>query len=280
MTPRDAGIAIVGAGLSGLYAACRLERLGIRDYIVLEARDTHGGRIASFGADGVDLGPAWYWPDYQPALDGVIRELGLRTFAQHETGDTMIERSPTEPPLRVRGYVNMPASLRLHGGMAALADALRRGLDASRIVTGHAVRRLRRIDRHVELDAQDHAGNAVTWRARHVLLALPPRLAAHTIAFEPALPPALAADWRATPTWMASHAKYVALYDRPFWRALGLSGEGRSARVARASATAETNSNASPNALPQASARGTTPHAATNGNTNSWGPRIQTSPLP
>lgn len=50
------------------------------------------------------------------------------------------------------------------------------------------------------------------------------------MAFEPALPRALAQQWRATATWMASHAKYVAVYDTPFWREQGLSGEARSAR--------------------------------------------------
>lgn len=31
------------------------------------------------------------------------------------------------------------------------------------------------------------------------------------------------------PTWMAPHAKYVAVYDKPFWREQGLSGQARSA---------------------------------------------------
>jgi phytoene dehydrogenase-like protein len=66
-------VAIVGAGLSGLYAAWLLERQGIRDYVLLEARDTLGGRIASFAApervlpdatvvhatNRFDMGPTW-----------------------------------------------------------------------------------------------------------------------------------------------------------------------------------------------------------------------------
>ena len=64
----------------------------------------------------------------------------------------------------------------------------------------------------------------------HVLLALPPRLAASTLEFEPALPPELAREWRATDTWMAPHAKYFAVYEQAFWREQGLSGEARSAR--------------------------------------------------
>ena len=87
---QDLPIAIIGGGLSGLYAAFLLEQRGI-DYILLEARDRLGGRIAvapslinkasvnkastemSFKSlssdnemlgDGFDLGPSWFWPDY------------------------------------------------------------------------------------------------------------------------------------------------------------------------------------------------------------------------
>ncbi len=241
---RTARIVIVGAGLSGLYAAWLLERQGIQDYVLLEARDTLGGRIASVGPSGrpasgsaapsaidrFDLGPTWFWPDYQRELHRLVDVLGLERFAQFETGDTVVERSPSEAPLRMRGYVNSPASMRLMGGMGALVDALRGALDPARIVTGQKVRRLRNADSHVDLDSEDAAGHITTWRAAHVLLALPPRLAEETIAFEPPLPQGLARQWRSTATWMAPHAKYIAIYDTPFWREQGLSGEARSAR--------------------------------------------------
>ena len=61
-----------------------------------------------------------------------------------------------------------------------------------------------------------------------VTLTLPPRLAATCLQFEPSLPGELARRWRATSTWMAPHAKYVAVYDTPFWREQGLCGSARS----------------------------------------------------
>ena len=232
-----ARIAIIGAGLSGLCAAFLLEQKGIKDYVLLEARDCLGGRIASAPAtsgaqafDRVDLGPTWFWPDYQHQLASLVADLGLQSFEQFEVGDTVMERSPHGPPVRMRGYANSPPSMRLVGGMAALADALHRRLDATRIHTGQAVRRLRSTEHHVELDSEDTHGHVTTWHAGHVLLALPPRLLAHRIECVPALPPALAQQWHATATWMAPHAKYVAVYDTPFWREQGLSGEARSAR--------------------------------------------------
>ncbi|MEO5962127.1 MAG: FAD-dependent oxidoreductase [Thermomonas sp.] len=233
-------IAIVGAGLSGLYAAWLLERRGFRDYVLLEARDALGGRIVSVTASGkpatadvidrFDLGPTWFWPGYQRELHQLIDVLGLEQFEQFESGDMMLERSPDEPPTRTCGYVNSPPSMRLIGGMGALTDALHRALDPVRIITGQCVRQLRSADAHVELDSEDAAGRVTTWRVEHVLLAVPPRLAEDRMEFTPALPQALAQQWRATPTWMATHAKYIAIYDTPFWREQGLSGEARSAR--------------------------------------------------
>lgn len=235
-------IAIVGGGLSGLHAARRLERQGIHDYVLLEARDVLGGRIASLDASGTstpdlasvagpfDLGPTWFWPDYQRQLHRLVEELGLARFAQFESGDTVVENSPTAPPVRVRGYVNSPTSMRLIGGMSALIDAVRAGIDPKRIITGQAVRSLRSEKDFVSLTSVDSAGRTSTWRAEHVLLALPPRLAAQTIGFEPPLPESLADEWNSTATWMAAQAKYVAVYDTPFWREQGLSGEGRSRR--------------------------------------------------
>jgi monoamine oxidase len=60
------------------------------------------------------------------------------------------------------------------------------------------------------------------------LLAMPPLLVASRVDFFPELPKDLCASWSATDTWMAPHAKYFAIYEKPFWRDMGLSGQGRS----------------------------------------------------
>lgn len=239
---RTARIAIVGGGLSGLYAALLLEQRGMTDYVLLEARHTLGGRIASTpdrSDSGVtsgekdinrfDLGPTWFWPAVQSQLDRLVQHLGLTCFEQHETGDMVVERSTGEPPVRMRGYANSPTSMRVVGGMASLIDALRRRVDSKRIVTGQNVQCVRSMDDHIELNCVDVQGRTTLRYVEHVLLAVPPRLAEQTIQFTPSLPQELARQWRNTATWMAPHAKYVAIYDTPFWREQGLSGEARSA---------------------------------------------------
>jgi monoamine oxidase len=118
--------------------------------------------------------------------------------------------------------------MRLAGGTGALVAALHARLDPAIVRTGQMVRRLRCEAAHVELTVDDTAGKPTVWHVEHVLLALPPRRAVTRLQFEPALPDELARGWRATPTWMAPHAKYVAVYETPFWREDALSGSARS----------------------------------------------------
>ncbi|GAF54319.1 flavin monoamine oxidase family protein [Psychrobacter sp. JCM 18900] len=243
---QDIPVVIVGGGLSGLYAAFLLEQKGIA-YRLLEARDTLGGRIAvakysdvhttnnstaidqAESSAAFDLGPSWFWPDYQTQLSTLVESLNLSRFTQFEAGDMMVERAANQPPVRMQGYKSAPPSVRLVGGMAALIDALYARLDASCIMTSQTVRQLNKTSQYIEVQSEDTSGHVTTFRAQHVLLALPPRLVEGRIVFQPVLPQDLSEQWRETATWMAPHAKYVAVYESPFWRNTGLSGAARSA---------------------------------------------------
>ncbi|MGC3945266.1 MAG: phytoene desaturase family protein [Chryseolinea sp.] len=58
-------VAVIGAGFSGLSAACVLAQAGM-DVTVVERHNIPGGRARSFEANGFffDMGPSWYWmPD-------------------------------------------------------------------------------------------------------------------------------------------------------------------------------------------------------------------------
>ena len=185
-------VAIVGAGLAGLYAAYVLEKKGIKDYVVLEARDVLGGRIAStihsggksdVSGEGFDLGPAWFWPAFQTDMARLVDELELETFEQFETGDMLLERSSDQSPERTAGYVNSPPSMRIAGGMYALIDALYQQLDPARVVTGQTVRSLRIAEPNVELVSENARGQTLRYSAEHVLLAMPPRLVESQLTF-------------------------------------------------------------------------------------------------
>lgn len=226
-------VAILGGGFAGLNAARLLHQAGV-GFHLFEARDRLGGRILTVdetgqpASDGFDLGPSWFWPRMQPGLAALVSTLGLPVFAQHATGDLMFERSPRETPFRTGVAGQDQGSMRLAGGMGALVRALAQNLPAECLQVNTPVTHLRLVPGGVILTvgAKDQAEDHLM--ARHVVSTLPPRLMAKAIRFDPAMDPANLDCWRDMPTWMAPHAKFVAVYDRPFWRAMGLSGMAQS----------------------------------------------------
>ncbi|WP_396129170.1 NAD(P)-binding protein [Exiguobacterium mexicanum] len=76
-------IAIIGAGVSGLYAAPLLTEKGY-DVPVFEARNRIGGRVLSH--NGFDLGPTWYWPETETTITQLVDQLGLQAFSQYTAG--------------------------------------------------------------------------------------------------------------------------------------------------------------------------------------------------
>ncbi len=213
-------ILVIGGGLSGLSLARQLHAAG-RDVRLGEARDRLGGRILS--EDGLDLGPAWFWPG-QPRIAALISRLGLRRFDQYGTGALTFEDEQGRIE-RGRGFASMEGSWRLEGGLGRLIEALSHELPQDRIHLATPVTRLTKTARGVEVVTQ--AGEA--FHAERVVLALPPRLA-RGLGFAPALPPAVLQAMDAIPTWMAGQAKAIATYERPFWREAGLSGDAMSRR--------------------------------------------------
>ena len=213
-------IAIIGAGLTGLSAARRLTAQGV-DALILEGRDRVGGR--AFSIDGYDVGPAWIWPG-QPLIAELLGDLGLASFDQHVAGRMIYE----DEQGRVRRDLDMAmmgGAWRIAGGLSAVTKALADGASDGAIRLGAAVRTLAIDGDHVRI-AIEGADDVL---ARRVILATPPRLAAATIRLAPE-PPKTLALWRSVPTWMAGHAKLVAVYGAPFWRDAGFSGEAMSRR--------------------------------------------------
>lgn len=226
-------VAILGGGLAGLHAAHLLDKVGV-DFQLFEARDRLGGRILTLGpsgrteADGFDLGPSWYWPGMQPALAALVSELGLECFEQYSSGDTLVERTSHMPPQRYTGYRQEPPSVRIAGGTAALIGKLAQPLPRDRLHVGGRVEALRLVDGGTEITVRHTDGRNTCFLASQVIVAVPPRMLGETIDFAPALPHSTIRQLRATPTWMAPHAKLFAVYDRPFWRGAGLSGSAQS----------------------------------------------------
>ncbi|MEK8214056.1 flavin monoamine oxidase family protein [Paenibacillus sp. FSL L8-0463] len=222
----DDSVIIVGGGLSGLRAASLLHSQGIK-CAVLEAQDRIGGRVLSVEVEDkpelgkFDLGPTWYWPRYESAMNRLVEELGLATFEQFNDGRVLLERSINELPEQHNLSSDaMEYSRRFIGGAQSLIDALAATLppDAihlnTRVISIHHQNNDRVM---VQTNAGDFYGNSV-------IIALPPRVAEQNITFWPELPANVKTNLMNKPTWMANQAKVIAVYEKPFWRDHGLSG--------------------------------------------------------
>ncbi|MFT7370457.1 MAG: monoamine oxidase [Octadecabacter sp.] len=215
-------IVVIGAGLSGLTAAATLCDAGAKVQ-VLEASTHIGGRIRAL-RDPVsqhalaDLGPTWVWPKYQPVVARWLKELGLSTFEQFNEGDAVTLGYGPDP-------VRQPMSgqdgmVRIVGGPTALIEALANRIGDANIRTSVSVVGISEVGGK-QIAVQLGSGEVVI--AQKVIVAVPLRVAALTLNL-PWAPPSLIDAMLSTPTWMATHAKAVALYERPFWRDAGLSG--------------------------------------------------------
>lgn len=218
--------AIVGGGLCGLALASSLNGQG-RTFALYEARSRLGGRILSVPAansgPALDLGPTWFWPDTQPRMTRLVEELGLSSFLQHDSGNVLrMADHDAKPEIMAVSSVHGGAR-RLEGGMATLVQALVDRLPAEALHLEHVLTLVRDRGDHVELHFSYGEVTAVV-RARHAVLALPPRLLDEHVRFEPALEAPVREAMRDTHTWMADQAKALVTYPRAFWREAGHSG--------------------------------------------------------
>lgn len=182
--PERADTVVIGAGVGGLAVARGLQAEGA-SVVVLEARDRVGGRLRSIpaGASGIDLGATWFWPN-EPRVLGLVEGLGLQVHPQHTAGDALYQ-VPGQVQRIAGNPIDEPA-WRLVGGMQSLADAMAAGLREGTVLLEHVVGAVGETDDGLRVD-----GSFGSIRAAHVVVALPPALAVHSIDFDPGLPAAV-----------------------------------------------------------------------------------------
>ena len=216
--PGSCDVAVLGAGIAGLTAARALAGAGVR-VRVHEARDRVGGRLLSVTDNGctVDLGATWFWPN-EALVQELVVELGVSTFQQGLAGDAMFE-ADHHGARRIEGNPIDTVSGRFAHGAQALALRLAERLPAGALRLRDPVMRVLVNDGVVAVEA---ASGVTT--ARHVVVAIPPALAVEAINFSPDLPADMRILAESTAVWMGGVVKAVAVFDKAYWRDLGLAG--------------------------------------------------------
>ncbi len=232
VTSTQTDILIIGGGLSGLALAYKLHKSS-RSFHLVEARNRLGGRVhAHLFKDKhketyYDLGPAWFWPG-QLRIDNLIDELRLEKFNQYSTGALSYEDN-TGYVQRGKGISSMEGSYRLKGSLNALINALAANIPREKISLGLRARKICKDD-VIASHLIHRTGQTTKINSNKVVLALPPRIAADSIDFKPKLSLSHLKAMNDIPTWMAGHAKVMAIYEHAFWRDQGLSGDAISRR--------------------------------------------------
>jgi monoamine oxidase len=223
---------IIGGGLSGLMVAGDFHRrtlggIGGRggtttsalppysnssssssrsSWKLLEARPVLGGRLANDDCGhGIDLGGAWLWPQHQPNIRRLLAQLtDVTTFAQPDD----------------------PSSTRVDGGAVELIRALAQDLPAENIVLNAPVAKCTLVavsgdggsGNETLIQVQTGGGGpASIVTARRVVVAVPPKLVAKHIQFDPPLTPARQHAMESSHTWMAGVTKVSLVYRTRFW---------------------------------------------------------------
>ncbi|MGH1438371.1 MAG: flavin monoamine oxidase family protein [Lewinella sp.] len=215
-----APVLIIGAGLSGLTTAYRLQQANI-PFAILEARDRIGGRILTVRNETgtpIEMGATWLGKKHT-AINALLAELGIEITEQYMGKQAIYEALSTSPPQLVQLPPNNAPSYRIVGTSTSLIEALAKRLSKDAICLSQVVQKIEKIDDGFTVHTQD-----TTFRANAIVSTLPPRLLMQTVECAPSWPEALRTIANQTHTWMGESIKVGFSYPTPFWRAKGLSG--------------------------------------------------------
>ncbi|CAM4256106.1 flavin monoamine oxidase family protein [Gillisia hiemivivida] len=211
-------ILIIGAGLSGLLTAYRLKKEGI-PFKILEARPRVGGRINTvYGKDNtpVEMGATWFGAQHT-YLKALLEELGIEYFEQYMDGTVFFQPFSTSPAESIQ-IPSQPPSYRISGGSSNLINTLYQKLDEKDIILNQSVKEIKFHNNSVQVITNE------VFEGNRVVLAIPPKLWAKKILFEPNLPENLISLAEQTQTWMEDSIKIALTYKQAFWQQADLSG--------------------------------------------------------
>jgi monoamine oxidase len=214
-------VIIIGAGLSGLSTAYQLKKRGVR-FKVLEAQDRLGGRIQTIQGNHntpMEMGATWFGKEHVH-LAALLTELNVGYFEQFTEGIALFETMSFEPPQQYFVPANSHSAYRVKGGTYSIIDALCEQIGAENVALNTEVISIMEQDNHIKITDSNHNN----FYCKHLIIALPPKVAINAIEFKPTLPEGLHQVMLKTQTWMSGSVKFSVEYKKPFWRDNGFSG--------------------------------------------------------
>jgi monoamine oxidase len=211
-------IIIIGAGLSGLLTAYRLQKEGI-PFKILEARNRIGGRINTvYGANNtpVEMGATWFNKEHKH-LKALLVELGIEYFEQYMDGEVFFQRFANSAAETIQIPKQVP-SYRISGGTFNLIKTLYQQLAKEDVLLNQSVKEIKLLNYKVQVITNE------VFEGNKVVLAIPPKLWAKKILFEPNLPDHLMSIAKQTHTWMEDSIKIAVTYKQAFWQKKNRSG--------------------------------------------------------
>ena len=197
-------------------------RLANNNNVPVRYDNTATARVAMAAAahDKIDMGGAWIWPRHQPFMRNLTSSLNIATFLQQDD----------------------PSSTRIDGGAVQYIYALAKELPQERLILNSPVVKCAFVledhawDDQLCTSTNDAAGTmplvdtadtdkniirvqtqGETLFAKRVVIAVPPRLVAKHIRFDPPLSPAKQRAMANSHTWMAGVTKVALQYETNFW---------------------------------------------------------------
>lgn len=220
-------IIIIGGGLAGLYTAHQCQKLGI-SFSLLEAKDCFGGRILSDNTQPEhlffhDLGPTWIFPHHLK-MQALVKAMSLSLFNQYIEGSVIYHANSNIAPQIINNGQGMEL-YRVQGGLYQLILALQNQLAENSYQLNSPVKKLYKENNDWHIEIEQANNEMIKHQAKHVVLALPPRIIAQHLSVDLWASKTLIKQLSAVPTWMAAQAKFIATYEQPFWRKKKLSGQ-------------------------------------------------------
>ncbi len=217
-------ICIIGAGLTGLLLAYRLEKAD-KKVVIVESRERIGGRIYTDYKDGlapVEMGATWLFRQHSQ-LQALMQELNVNIFEQVIDRKVIYEADAKSPFYLATLPENQEPTYRVQGGSMLIIQALADKLVHTKIYLNSQVKTIIDNQSLLGLTIGDKSGEYKI-EASSVVSTLPPNLLVKTISFQPQLSREFVAIARKTHTWMGESIKVALRYNRPFWRREGTAG--------------------------------------------------------